>query len=189
MEAYQWGQRDFGENKVQELAGKSALLPVDIRWHFIGHLQTNKVKYIVPFVYMIHGVDSLRLLQEIDKTAKKSNRVVDCLLQFHIAQEETKFGLDTGEALALLNSDSYSGMNNVRICGVMGMASYIDDKQKVIAEFQKLKEYFETLKSVFFRNVASFNELSMGMSGDYDLAIRAGATMVRLGTVIFGERT
>lgn len=188
VEAYNAGQFIFGENKVQELVGKAEALPTDIKWHLIGHLQRNKVKYIAPFVSMIHSVDSSRLLNEINKQAEKNNRVIDCLLQFHIAQEETKFGLDLEEARELLESEDYKGFHNVRICGVMGMATFTDDTEHVRTEFQKLRSIFNTLKKDYFLNNQGFREISMGMSGDWQLAIEEGSTMVRIGSSIFGTR-
>jgi pyridoxal phosphate enzyme (YggS family) len=188
QEAYEAGQRHFGENKVQEMAEKAALLPKDIHWHLIGHLQSNKVKYIASFVHLIHSVDSLKLLSEIDKQAKKNNRVIDCLLQFHIAQEETKFGLNLQEAHSLLTSSEFLEMKNVRIIGVMGMASFTNDEQQVKLEFSNLNGIFSQLKNDFFSLDENFRERSMGMSGDYLLAIQEGSTMVRIGSTIFGGR-
>ena len=187
-EAYKAGHRIFGENKAQELMQKQPLLPADIEWHFIGHLQSNKVKFIVPFISMVESVDSLKLLKEIDKHAVKAGRRVDCLLQFHIASEETKFGLDLEEARELLSSDIFKSMKNVRICGVMGMASLTEDEDILHKEFTALRKYFHSLKEEFFRNDGSFREISMGMSGDYPVAIQEGSTNIRLGTAIFGER-
>ncbi len=188
MEAYDAGLRVFGENKAQELTTKHKELPGDITWHFIGHLQTNKVKYLAPFIGMIHSVDSLKLLIEINREAKKSNRIIDCLLQFHIATEETKFGLDLDEAKHLLTSPEFPGLNNILIRGVMGMASLSEDELLVRSEFRQLHNYFNNLKKEFFLHDNNFIEISMGMSGDYNLAIEEGSTMLRLGTVIFGER-
>jgi PLP dependent protein len=182
---YEAGQRIFGENKVQDLLTRYEALPKDISWHLIGHLQRNKVKYIAPFVSLIHAVDGLELLQEIDKQAKKQGRVIDCLLQFYIAKEETKFGLDYSEAEALLNSPEYAAMQNIRIIGVMGMASFVDDEAQLRAEFKSLKQIFEQSKQTFFANNQSFKEISMGMSGDYKIAIDEGATMVRVGSLLF----
>jgi pyridoxal phosphate enzyme (YggS family) len=187
MEAYQAGQRLFGENKMQEITDKHPLLPGDIRWHFIGHLQTNKVKYIAPFVDMIESVDSLKLLAEINKQAEKNNRRIKCLIQFHIATEESKFGLDLAEADALLNSLEYKEMRNVVICGVMGMASFIDDLTQVRNEFRNLKDIFNHLKMNYFSDIPAFCEISMGMTGDYAIAIEEGSTIVRIGTGIFGR--
>jgi pyridoxal phosphate enzyme (YggS family) len=188
LEAYEAGQRDFGENKVQELVEKEAQLPKDIRWHLIGHLQTNKVKYAASFVYLIHAVDSLKLLQEIDKQAKKNSRIQKVLLQFYIAQEETKFGLELNEAKALLDSSEYQALQNIEICGVMGMASFTDDDAQVRIEFEKLHAIFNELQASYFAEQATFSEISMGMSGDYQLAIEAGSTMIRVGSSIFGGR-
>ena len=186
--AYQAGQRHFGENKVQEMVQKAAALPKDIQWHMIGHLQRNKVKYMASFVHMIHGVDSLQLLIEINKQAQKVNRVQDVLLQFHIAQEETKFGLNWEEATQLIDSDTFNDLRHVRICGVMGMASFTQDQQLIKDEFLSLKQVFDQLKTAYFQNLAYFKEVSMGMSGDYQLAIEQGSTMVRVGSKIFGSR-
>jgi len=188
QQAYDAGQRDLGENKAQELAAKQPQLPDDIRWHFIGHLQTNKVKYIAPFVSVIHAVDSLKLLKEINKQALKNDRVIDCLLEFHIAEEESKFGLTMESASEILKSNEFADMKNVRICGVMGMATFTPDQDQVRREFKSLKVYFESLKSTFFQDKPEFKELSMGMSGDYLLAIEEGATIVRIGSKIFGSR-
>jgi len=185
---YNEGQRIFGENRVQELLSKYEALPKDIEWHLIGHLQTNKVKYIAPFVSLIHSVDSLNLLTEINRQAVKNNRVIDCLLQFHIAVEETKFGLDPDEAMSLLGSDDFKKMQNVRIVGVMGMASFTDKSEAVRQEFKHLKSIFSELKSNYFRTEESFCEISMGMSGDYEIALEEGSTMVRIGSLLFGER-
>jgi len=185
---YEQGQRAFGENRVQEMLEKQEALPKDIDWHLIGHLQTNKVKFIAPFVRMIHSVDSLKLLQEIDKQAAKNGRIIDCLLQFHIAQEETKFGLDLDEARALLDSPEYAALQQVRLCGVMGMASFSDDMALVRREFQNLKGIFDTLRASYFAEAPHFREISMGMSGDWELALETGSTMVRIGTLLFGAR-
>ncbi len=182
---YNLGQRDFGENYVQELVEKQALLPTDINWHFIGHLQSNKVKYIAPFVHLIHGVDSLSLLKEINKQAAKSGRVIDCLLQVHIAQEETKFGLDENELTEIF--PTINGLSHVRICGLMGMASFNDDLDIVRSEFHQLKSLFDKYKLIPAVQ-QSFNILSMGMSGDYQIAIEEGSTMVRIGSLLFGAR-
>jgi pyridoxal phosphate enzyme (YggS family) len=188
IQAYQAGQIVFGENKVQEMADKYESLPKDIQWHLIGHLQTNKVKYIAPFVSLIHAVDSLKLLKEIDKEAKKNNRVIDCLLQFFIASEETKFGLSFEEATEILESKEFIEMENVRIVGLMGMASYVDDEEQIRDEFRTLYNYFQVIKSHHFKFNPDFKELSMGMSGDYAIAIEEGSTMVRIGSSIFGGR-
>jgi pyridoxal phosphate enzyme (YggS family) len=188
MEVYDAGQRVFGENKVQEMCEKFDVMPKDIQWHLIGHLQTNKVKYIAPFVALIHSVDSFKLLEEINKQALKNSRVIDCLLQFHIAQEETKFGLSENEASELIASNEFKLMKNVRIVGVMGMASFTEDNETVRNEFQSLKKIFTNLKNEFFTKEDCFKEISMGMSGDYSLAIEEGSTMVRVGSSIFGTR-
>ena len=188
QEAYDAGQRIFGENKALEMRDKHQVLPEDIKWHFIGHLQTNKIKYIAPFVTLIHAIDSLSLLEAVNKEAVKNNRVIDCLLQFHIAQEDTKFGLDMEEAKALLESDSFKDLKNVNIVGVMGMATFTDDAAQVRNEFENLKNIFDTLKENYFADKDSFKEISMGMSDDYPIAIEEGATMVRVGSKIFGAR-
>lgn len=188
QEAYDAGQRIFGENKALEMRDKHQVLPDDIQWHFIGHLQTNKIKYIAPFVTLIHAIDSLSLLEAVNKEAAKNNRVIDCLLQFHIAQEETKFGLDMEEAKSMLESESYKNLNNINICGVMGMATFTDNAAQVRDEFKNLKNIFETLKENYFKENDSFKEISMGMSDDYPIAIEEGATMVRVGSKIFGAR-
>jgi len=189
LELYKLGHRDFGENYVQEMLTKAVQLPGDIRWHYIGHLQTNKVKLIAPFVQLIHGVDSLKLLEEINKQGEKNGRVINCLLQVHIAMEETKFGLDEGELnLIIKQFDPESireKMGNVRICGLMGMASFTDDMNKVRQEFQNLKRIFERLRTPDSRLLT----LSMGMSNDYKIAIEEGSSMLRIGSLIFGERT
>jgi pyridoxal phosphate enzyme (YggS family) len=188
LEAYNAGQRDFGENKVQEMELKQKELPADIRWHLIGHLQTNKVKYIAPYVHMIHSVDSLKLLREINKEAKKNNRVINCLLQIFIATEETKFGLSPEEAEALLSSEEFSSFNNIKICGLMGMASNTENCDQVKREFRNLRNLSENFKSRFSASNVEFGELSMGMSGDYLIALEEGATMIRVGSAIFGSR-
>ena len=188
QEAYDAGQRVFGENHALEMRDKHEVLPKDIDWHFIGHLQTNKIKYIVSYVKLIHSIDTFNLLQAVNKEAVKHNRVVDCLLQFHIAEEETKFGLSMEEAEEILNSEVFKAMKNVRICGVMGMATNTDDMTQVRKEFHHLKEIFTTLKSKYFADCEWFKEISMGMSHDYPIAIEEGSTMVRVGSKIFGER-
>ena len=188
LEAYDAGQRHFGENKVQELCEKWNSLPKDIHWHIIGHLQTNKVKFIAEFIHLIHAVDSLKLLQEIDKQAKKHERIIPCLLQFHIAKEESKFGLSISEAEALLQTSVYATLTNIRIAGVMGMASFVDDEKQITNEFNELAQIYDTLKNNYFKGVDSFREISMGMSGDYPIAIKAGSTMIRVGSTIFGGR-
>ncbi len=183
---YDLGQIDFGENYVQELVDKSQSLPKDIRWHFIGHLQSNKVKYIAPFVYMIHGVDSEKLLQEINKQGAKQNRIIDCLLQVHIASEETKFGFDGPSLHELLLSGRIEAYTNVRIRGLMGMASFSEDQALLSQEFSTLKSYFDMAQKAFPNG--QFDTLSMGMSSDYALAIAKGSTMVRIGSLLFGAR-
>lgn len=188
LEIYKAGQRVFGENKVQELCEKQEVLPSDIQWHLIGHLQTNKVKYIAPFVAMIHAVDSLKLLQEINKQAAKNNRTIDCLLQFYIANEETKFGLSFEEAKELIESANFMELKNIEICGVMGMATFTDDEDQIREEFRTLENYFQWMKSHYFKFNDRFSEISMGMSSDYEIAIGEGSTMVRIGSKIFGNR-
>lgn len=190
-EAYDAGQLLFGESKAQELAEKYASLPKDIEWHFIGHLQTNKVKYIAPFVKLIHSVDSLKLLQAINKEAIKNNRVIDVLLQVHIAQEETKFGFDEAEILEMLANPDYQALKNVRVCGLMGMATNATDVRLLDKEFLTLADLFSRLKHTIFSHAEGthFKELSMGMSNDYPLAVKRGATLVRIGSRIFGGRT
>jgi len=188
QEAYDEGQRFFGENKPQELRDKYEVMAKDIEWHLIGHLQTNKVKYVAPFVYLIHSVDSIKLLSEINKEAIKNNRIINCLLQIDIAHEETKFGLLEREAQNLLLSEEYKAMQNIKICGVMGIGSITDDENQTRKEFKNLKEIFEQLKEEFFKTENSFCEISMGMSSDYFLAIEEGSTIVRIGSSIFGAR-
>lgn len=188
LHIYNCGQRHFGENKVQELVSKFENLPKDIHWHLIGHLQTNKVKYIAPFVHLIHAVDSLKLLEEINKEAIKNNRIISCLLQFHIAQEESKFGLNFEDAREILESKTFVEMRNVSITGVMGMASFTDDVNQIRNEFQTLEGYFQVIKSHFFKYNDAFCEISMGMSSDYNVAIEEGSTMIRVGSAIFGSR-
>lgn len=188
LEAYNAGERNFGENKVQELCTKSETLPKDIQWHYIGHLQTNKIKFIIPFVCLIHGVDSLKLLKEIDKSAAKINRKVNCLLQVHIAEEETKFGFSENELIEMLQSDEWKPLSNINICGLMGMATFTKDENKVRKEFRTLKTLFDKLKSAFFANEPDFCEISMGMSDDFSIAIEEGSSMVRIGSSIFGVR-
>jgi pyridoxal phosphate enzyme (YggS family) len=185
---YDVNQRHFGENKVQDLVDKYTKLPKDIKWHYIGHLQTNKVKFIAPFVHLIHAVDSLKLLKEINKQALKNNRVINVLLQFHIAKETSKFGLNKSSSLELLHSDDYALLKNVNILGVMGMATFTDDNDQIKTEFKSLVSYFNDLKTTEFSTSPSFSELSMGMSGDYKIAIEEGSTMVRVGSSIFGSR-
>ena len=187
LEAYNSGQLDFGENYVQELVDKYKTLPKDIHWHFIGHLQSNKVKYIAPFVYMIHSVDSLKLLKEINKQAEKEHRIIDCLLQIYIAQEETKFGFDEIDCMVLLQSYEFQTLKHIRICGLMGMASHTDDTSQVAKEFQSIKNLFDKVSKSSLVSPA-FKYLSIGMSGDYELAIKHGSSLVRVGSLIFGER-
>lgn len=187
---YELGERNFGENYVQELAEKQPLLPADIHWHYIGHLQSNKVKYIAGFVHLIHAVDSFKLLQEINKQASKHNRVIDVLLQLHVAEEETKHGLDNKKLVELMDMHEAqkAEMPNVRICGVMGMATFTDDMEQVRKEFRQIKNMFTFVKDSYFITKDYFNICSMGMSGDYKIAIEEGSTMVRIGSSIFGER-
>lgn len=184
MQAYNAGHKVFGENKVQEMESKWQEMPKDIQWHMIGHLQRNKVKYIAPFVSLIHAVDSLRLLKEINKQAKRNERVIDCLLQIKIAEEDSKFGMDIADATALLNSEELQNFKNVKIVGLMGMATFTDDEKQISQEFQKLKKVFDQFK---IEN-SELKILSMGMSGDYKIAIENGSNMVRIGSAIFGER-
>ena len=187
MEAYEAGQRIFGENKIQEMAEKWEQMPKDIQWHMIGHVQTNKVKFMAQFVSLIHGVDSLKLLQEINKQALKNNRIIDCLLQIHIAEEETKFGLDEEELSSLLSSNEFQEMKNIRVIGLMGMATFTDNKEQIKKEFTHLKTIFDGLQPLQIEN-CKLKTISMGMSGDYQLAIECGSTMVRIGSSIFGGR-
>ncbi len=188
LEAYQAGHRDFGENKVQDLAAKQERLPADIRWHMIGHLQSNKVKYLAPFVHLLHGVDSLKLLGVINREAEKAGRVIDCLLQIRIALEETKFGLTEEELMLLVRSDAFRDMKHIRIRGLMGMATYTENSKQIREEFNHLKRIFDRLKLAQFKNQDSFDQLSCGMSGDYQLAIEEGSNLVRIGSLIFGPR-
>ena len=188
LEAYNSGHRIFGENKVQELSRKYEQLPKDIEWHFIGHLQTNKVKYIVPFVTLIHAVDGLKLLKAIDKEAKKNSRVINVLLQIHIAREETKFGLTKEECIKLLANPELTGLTNISIVGLMGMATNTGDVVQIRKEFSYLATLFKEIKEKYFNNADTFKEISMGMSGDFNLAIEEGSTMIRVGSLIFGER-
>jgi hypothetical protein len=185
MEAYQAGQRVFGENKIQEMTDKWEQMPKDIEWHMIGHVQTNKVKYMAEYVTLIHGVDSLKLLQEINKQAIKHNRKIDCLLQIYIADEETKFGLDETELLELITSKKFKELHNIQIVGLMGMATFTENQNQIKAEFQHLKTIFDTINN---QENVKLETLSMGMSGDYELAIECGSTMVRIGSSIFGNR-
>jgi pyridoxal phosphate enzyme (YggS family) len=187
MEAYNVGQRIFGENKIQEMTEKWEQMPKDIQWHMIGHIQTNKVKFMAPYVSLIHGVDSLKLLEEINKQALKNNRIIDCLLQIHIAEEETKFGLDEEELNDLLTSESFKNLNNIKIVGLMGMATFTENQNQIKKEFEHLKSIFDKLELQNTKN-CELNTLSMGMSGDYKLAIASGSTVVRVGSSIFGGR-
>ncbi|NJO89576.1 MAG: YggS family pyridoxal phosphate-dependent enzyme [Chloroflexia bacterium] len=189
LEAYQAGQKFFGENKVQDLEKKYAELPKDIQWHFIGHLQTNKVKYIAPFVSLIHAVDSLKLLNTISKEAVKNNRTIDYLFQLHIADEESKFGLSFEELEEIIISKEFKQLSNVNLIGLMGMATYTDDIEQIKKEFRGLKTYFDQIKQKYFVDKHDFNELSMGMSSDFEQAVEQGSTMVRIGSTIFGERS
>ena len=188
LQAYEAGQRLFGENQVQELVEKHEQLPKDIEWHLIGHLQTNKVKYIAPFISMIQSVDSIKLLQEINKYAIKANRVIDCLLQIYIADEETKFGLGFDEAIELLRSEEFTELKNVRISGLMGIATNTESEKQIADEYYELDTFFNGVKASFFRKDKNFNILSMGMSSDYKIAMEKGSNMVRLGSTIFGTR-
>lgn len=188
LSAYEAGERIFGESKVQELCRKYEELPKDISWHFIGHLQSNKVKYLVPFVDLIHGVDSLKLLAEINRQASKINRKINCLLQVHIAQEDTKFGFNEQELFDLLTKGCWKEYQHVNICGLMGMATFTEDLKQVRQEFRSLKCLFDKIKETFFQQSNLFTELSMGMSDDYRIAIEEGSTLVRIGTTIFGDR-
>lgn len=184
MEAYEAGQRDFGENKIQEMTAKFEQLPKDIRWHMIGHLQSNKVKYMAEFVHLVHGIDKFTTLVEIDKQAQKHNRIINCLLQVHIAQEETKFGFSYDEISTLLNSNELQSFKNVKIIGLMGMATFTENEIQIRTEFQALSNYFQQLKIQY----PQFTRLSMGMSSDYNIAISAGSTIIRVGSAIFGGR-
>ncbi|MFZ4724392.1 MAG: YggS family pyridoxal phosphate-dependent enzyme [Paludibacter sp.] len=188
LEAYETGERIFGESKVQELCTKYEILPKDISWHFIGHLQSNKIKYIIPFVQLIHGVDSFKLLREINKQAEKQVKIVNCLLQVHIAKEETKFGFSEDELFDSLNSKEWKEFKNIQICGLMGMATFTDNKAQINSEFKYLKSLFDKIKNGYFTDNESFCELSMGMSDDYQIAIEQGSTLVRVGSLIFGAR-
>jgi PLP dependent protein len=188
QQAYEAGQRKFGENKVQELVPKYEALPKDIEWHMIGHLQSNKVKYIAPFIHLIHSVDSFKLLEEIDKQAQKANRVIRCLLQVHIAKEETKFGFSEDEIFALLSQQSFEKLQNVNVVGLMGMATFTENKEQIKHEFKTLRNLFDKLKKAHLPSTMSMDELSMGMSSDYKEAIELGSTFIRVGTAIFGTR-
>ncbi len=189
MEVYAGGNRVFGENKVNELVEKYELLPKDIDWHFVGHLQRNKVKYIAPFVGLIHSVDSMRLLVEINKMAKRNERIINCLLQVHIAEEDTKYGLSSDELKQTLSSDAYKNLTHIKVVGLMGMATFTDDMEQVRKEFRSLSVLFKDVKSNYFSNSNNFSILSMGMSGDYGIAVEEGSTMVRVGSIIFGDRS
>lgn len=188
LEAYQTGQRIFGENQVQELVDKYESLPKDIEWHLVGHLQTNKVKYIAPFISLIHSVDSLKLLSEIDRQAAKNDRVIDCLLQVYIADEETKYGLGFDEIIELLESQEFQKLKNIRIVGLMGIATNTENQKQIKEEFYELKTLFEGIKLSYFKNEDSFREISMGMTSDYKIAMEQGSTLVRIGSDIFGQR-
>lgn len=188
QQAYDAGQRLFGENMVQELVEKYEVLPKDIQWHIIGHLQSNKVKYIASFISMIQSVDSIKLLQEINKHAEKHNRIIDCLLQVYIADEETKFGLGFDELIELLRSEGFTALKNIRIRGLMGIATNTDNEKQIKDEYHELKTFFDGVKQSFFRKDEAFDTLSMGMSADYKIAIEQGSNMVRLGSTIFGQR-
>jgi len=187
MQAYETGQRIFGENKIQEMTEKWEEMPKDIQWHMIGHVQSNKVKFMAPYVTLIHGVDSLKLLQEIDKQALKNNRIIDCLLQIYIAEEESKFGLDENELNELLTSVEFKELKNIRILGLMGMATFTENQNQIKKEFTHLKSIFDSIRKLKTEN-CELNTISMGMSGDYQLAIECGSTMVRIGSSIFGGR-
>jgi pyridoxal phosphate enzyme (YggS family) len=187
-ELYEAGQRTFGENRVQEMTAKYPQLPKDIEWHFIGHLQTNKVKDIAPFISFIHSVESLKLMKEINKEAAKNNRIINCLLEMYIATEESKYGLDIDEAFAMLDSPDIEELHNIKICGLMGMATFTEDMEIIRKEFKNLISYFELIKEKYFHDKTYFKEISMGMTSDYAIAIEEGSTMVRIGTAIFGER-
>ena len=188
LEAYKSDQRIFGENKIQELVPKHEALPKDIEWHMIGHLQSNKVKYIAPFVHLVHAVDSFKLLKEINKQALKSNRIINCLFQFHIAEEEAKFGFNYNEVEGILKSNEFKELNNIKIVGIMGMATFTNDMEQVRKEFKTLKSFYTKLKDTYFSENNEFKEISMGMSDDYHIAIEEGSTMVRIGSSIFGKR-
>ena len=188
QEAYDAGQLDFGENKIQELREKPNQLPNDIKWHMIGHVQTNKVKYIAPFIYLIHAVDSLKLLKEINKQAEKNNRTINCLIQVHIAQESHKFGFGENELIELMDNPELKDLANVSIIGLMGMATYTDDQDQIRSEFQCLKKIFSHIKSQFSLPNVEMKEISMGMSDDYPIAVEEGSTMIRVGSKIFGSR-
>ena len=187
-EAYAAGQRVFGESRVQEMCAKQEVMPADVEWHFIGHLQTNKIKYMLPFVSLIHGIDSYRLLEEVNKQAARAGRVINCLLQLYIAQEETKFGFSPEECRSMLAAGEWRNLTNVRVCGLMGMASNTDNGEQISRDFRSLHGFFNEVKAEFFAECPEFKELSMGMSHDYRLAVAEGSTLVRVGSRIFGER-
>ncbi|MBQ5539430.1 MAG: YggS family pyridoxal phosphate-dependent enzyme [Bacteroidales bacterium] len=187
MKLYDFGCRDFGENKVQELSKKYEVLPKDIRWHQIGHLQTNKIKYIIPFVYMIHSIDSIKLAEEVNKQAAKHGRIVNCLLQIKVAEEETKFGFSINEVADLFKNNAFAALKNIKLCGLMAMATNTDDETEILKEFSAVKNLYNSLR-VNYQVGEEFKEISMGMSGDYPLAVKEGSTIVRLGSTIFGER-
>ena len=188
LEAYKAGQRYFGENKVQEMAAKAEALPKDIQWHYIGHVQTNKIKYMAPFVHLVHGVDREKVLKELNKEAAKNNRIIDCLLQVFIAKEETKFGFDADEIKTLFSENLTETYPNLRICGLMGMATFTDNQEQVRLEFRGLAQLYNELTTNFKSQTSNFKFLSMGMSGDYQIAIEEGSNLVRIGTAIFGSR-
>ncbi len=188
LEAYNTGHRIFGENRVRELTEKKEKLPGDIEWHFVGHLQSNKVKYIAPFITMIQSVDTFKLLRIINKEAFRVSKTIDCLLQFHIATEETKFGFSMDEVKEMMESEEFRLLDHIRLCGVMGMATFTDNHEQVREEFKCLFGYFNELKNRYFHNQSSFREISMGMSDDYRIAVEEGSTMIRIGSIIFGER-
>ena len=188
LEAYNSGQKSFGENRVQEIVQKKDLLPSDIEWHLIGHLQSNKVRLVVPFISLIHSVDSFRLLKSIDFEASRINRVVKCLLQIHIAEEETKFGFSMDEINEMIRSEDFRKLNSLIICGVMGMATFTEDTERILKEFRYLAGCFNELRKGYFADEPGFTEISMGMSGDFKIAIGEGSTIVRIGSLIFGER-
>lgn len=188
LEAYNSGHRIFGENKVQELSSKYEQLPKDIEWHFVGHLQTNKIKYIAPFISLIHAVDSLKLLSSIDKEARKNNRIINCLLQIKIAKEESKFGMNLSEIMHVLETEDFKQLKNIKISGLMAMASNTKDANIVKDEFRELVSIFKSIRQKYFADLPEFKELSMGMSSDYKIAIEEGSTMIRIGSLIFGER-
>ena len=188
LELYHAGQKTFGENKVQELCDKYERLPKDISWHLIGHLQSNKVKYVAPFVSMIHSIDSIKLLDEVNRQAQKCHRTIDCLLQIHIAQEESKFGFDEQEVLNLFQTKAFDSFTNIRLCGLMAMATLTDDETQIVREFEGLRMLFKTIKASYMAQQNYFKELSMGMSSDYKITLQHGATMVRIGSTIFGGR-